>query len=398
MRVALVIVALAACKSHHDPIGAGSNAGSGSGSGSGSIQKPGADWSTCQAALEHAPKAPANRRVQAILDGCQPCGEWDALARWNTTAAAGGPTRLAIENAMAACGYCGPNSDPNAKQRFLGALDDARGSVSRAPWRLLGEVCKAQTSAVPDGRFMSAPYYALDRIARAAGARPETKGLLAAIDLELPALSIVGVGVELPNAPVIDPKISTVQITVSPLEIRAGKLPHATMTPDGLVVDHGGDPYPGTLVAPKDLDAALTKLVPEPPKAAGSATPVARTAVAIFAPRGMIASALVPAIAAAGHHLLVLAVAAHGAPVGWQLPGIIPIPLDVAPDPKAPVLTIGASADAGIVALKAAPNVAHYTIAIAPDATVESFATLLGAIAYRSPERVSVVLSKPSKP
>src|SRR5204863_6249003 len=110
--------------------------------------------------------------------------------------AEGGPSGAEIEAAMAVCGYC----DANAKQRFLGTLDKARGGDTRTPWRHLGDTCRAAVSAVPDNRFVTAPYYALDRIARAATAHGgETAERLAAIELPLPAVSIAGTGVTLPH-------------------------------------------------------------------------------------------------------------------------------------------------------------------------------------------------------
>ena len=54
---------------------------------------PSTTWATCKAALEQAAKTPAMRRVQTLLEACQPCGDWRPLTDWNTRASEGGPTR-----------------------------------------------------------------------------------------------------------------------------------------------------------------------------------------------------------------------------------------------------------------------------------------------------------------
>lgn len=360
------------------------------------------DWAACEAALAKAPKTPANRRPMAILDACRVCdgADWQPILEWNNPPIPPnpGPSRAAIEATMLACGYC----TPDAKQRFLGTLDDARGTPSRAPWRFLGELCGDRVSAVPDNRFSSAPYYALDRVARAVAARPGGDQQLAGIDLELPALSIAGTGVDLPTSAVIAPNAGPVQMTVTPTELRVGLLPHAALSAKGVVVALGPDPYPGKLVDAKHAGEAVAKLLAKIPEAqpAGSGSGAGKLgtasgtthAVALLAPKQMRAQPLVGAVAALPGHLVALAVVAHGAPPGWQLPGVVPVPLDTRPDPKAPVFTVGASADAALAAIKAAPNVPRYTLAIAADATVESFATALGALAYRSPTAVSLTL------
>src|SRR5262245_13178780 len=82
---------------------------------------PAADWLACENALRAASKLPATRRVQAIIDGCKPCGDWKPLLDWHSERTEGGPTRPQIEDAMLACkAYC----DAGAKQRFLATLDD----------------------------------------------------------------------------------------------------------------------------------------------------------------------------------------------------------------------------------------------------------------------------------
>ena len=324
------------------------------------------DWAGCEAALAKAATAPATRRAQLILDGCQPCGDWAPLLHWNTLPGEGGPTRLAIENRMLACGYCAPD----AKQRFLGALDNARGTDSRAPWRQLGEVCGDKVGAVPDTRYMSAPYYALDRIARAAGSRPALVPLLAALDLPLPAVSVTGAGYELPQGPVASPIAGPTQITVTLAELRTGPLPHAHLGAAGIAVVTDGDPYPGTLVAPAQLAATLAKVTGP---------------IAIIAPSELPARRVADVVNQAGVHDLRLAVVGPGSPESWVVPGTIPmalLPLVAGGKPR--VVVLGASADPAIKDLKAHPaGETIVAIELAPDATTRALAKLLGALAFQ---------------
>ena len=332
---------------------------------------PDANLDACRATAARVPSLPAPQRAQALIDGCQPCGDWAPLLAWNTPAAEGGPTRTAIEQAMLACkAYC----DPSAKQRFLGTLDAARGQSTRGPWRYLGEICKAEVSAVPDTRFMSAPYFALDRIARAIG----DPALLAAIEVPLPALSISGVGIDLANSPKTAPEAGPAALTVDASQILIGSLPTVKLSAAGLTVS--GD-YPGAQVAPKALAAALAK-----PEVAGHP-------IALLAPSGMAATRIVEVVGAAGGHDLRLAVAVPG-PRGWTLPGTVPISLTAAPTAGAAGatgvtgirLTLDASGFEAIKTAKATPRAdllrAPVTIAIDSTATVTSLAALLGALAY----------------
>ena len=97
------------------------------------------DWAVCKAALEASPKVPVTKQVAALIAACRPCGDWTPLLTWATPTQDGGPKRQAIADQMLACkAYC----DPNAKMRFLDALDDNRGKQNHAPWRVLGEFCK----------------------------------------------------------------------------------------------------------------------------------------------------------------------------------------------------------------------------------------------------------------
>jgi len=326
---------------------------------------PDANLDACRATAARVPSLPAPERAKALLDGCQPCGDWAPLLAWNTPAGEGGPTRTAIERAMLACkAYC----DPSAKQRFLGTLDAARGQPTRAPWRYLGEICKAEVSAVPDTRFMSAPYFALDRIARAIG----DPGLLAAIEVPLPALSISGVGIDLVNSPRTAPEAGPAALTVDASQILLGSLPTAKLSATGLAVV--GD-YPGTQIAPRALAAALAR-----PELAGHP-------IALLAPSGMAATRLVEVIGAAGGHDLRLAVAWPG-PQGWTLPGTVPISLIAQPGAGGAGvrLTLDASGFEAIKLAKATPRAdllrAPVTIAVDSTATVTSLAALLGALGY----------------
>ena len=286
------------------------------------------DWKACEAALRQAAAEPLDARPQHVIDGCRVCGDWQPLLDWNTPHDNGGPTRPAIENAMVACNaYC----DPNAKQRFLGTLDNARGMAVRTPWRLLGELCKDKVSAVPDTRYMTAPFFALDRIGRAASARSELASALAAVELPLPAVSLTGAGVMLPTVASVVPTAGPLSITVLGGMIFVGKLPRGRLAATGVVVDLGPDPYPGKQVKLDELAAELTRL------AAGAKTPIA-----LLAPKAMAALELAPIITAASAVAPIhLAANATGAPEGWDLPGTIPVPL-VAPTSEMTVQDLAA--------------------------------------------------------
>jgi hypothetical protein len=306
-------LALVGCKGH---------SGSGSGSGSGSAHvltadaaiAPPIDWKTCDTALRKAATEPLDVRPSLVIEGCEVCGDWTPLLDWNRPPAEKGPTRKQIETAMAVCGYC----NANAKQRFLGTLDDARGMNVRTPWRFLGEQCKGEVSALPDNRFMSAPLYALDRIARAATAHGgESANLMAAIELPLPAVTITGAGIVMPDVDDgVSPTAGPLAITVMGDGVHVAKLPRARLGASGVAVDLGN--YPGDVVKPADLAAALGKL------ANGDTT----MTITLLAPVATPAQALVPIVAAAAKVApIYLAVNAHAAPEGWDLPATIPVAL-----------------------------------------------------------------------
>jgi hypothetical protein len=277
---------------------------------------PKVDWTACNAALRKAATAPLDVRPQLVIDGCAVCGDWKPILMWNHPETEKGPTRAQIDAAMETCGFC----NSNAKQRFLGTLDNARGTSARTPWRYLGEQCKAEVSAVPDNRFTTAPFYALDRIARAATARGgESANLMAAIELPLPAVSITGTGITLPDVDAgISPTAGPLAITMMGDGLHVAKLPRARLGASGVAVDLGN--YPGDVVKPTDLGAALKKL------AAGDAT----VSIAILAPVATPAQQIVTVAATAGGVApTYLAVNAQGSPEGWDLPATIPVALVV---------------------------------------------------------------------
>jgi len=276
----------------------------------------------CEAAVKKAAAAPLDARPQILIDGCRVCGEWTPILRWNTPQQEGGPPRAAIEQAMLAChAYC----DPNAKQRFLGALDAARGTDMRTPWRQLGEVCKDQVSATPDGRFLGGAYFALDRIARAIGSKGGDLATAAAgIELPLPPVSTSGVGPVLADVDGVTSKVGEIQITVLGDKVFVGRMPRAHLAAGGVTVELGPAGYPGT-------ETELAKL-PEALKTAIAGDPAAT--ITLLAPHAMPAQNLVAIIAAAAPIApLYLAANAAEAPEGWTLAGAIPVALTTTGDP-----------------------------------------------------------------
>lgn len=327
-----------------------------------------ANLTSCRTSAIAIAKLPPAQRAQALINACKPCGDWTPLLSWSTPADVGGPRRSEISGAMEACNaYC----SNDARQRFLNNLDAARGQDGRGPWRYLGEVCKEAVSALPDTRFMGAPYFALDRIARAIG----DPAVLGAIKIPLPPLTLTGVGVALPSTPAVPAEVGDAALTVLATQLELGTLPIASLAPDGVHV--AGD-YPGASVELGELAGKL--------KALGT--------VAVVAPRELPAARLAEVVAAAGGHRLELTVGAHG-PGGWTMPGSLPIALIGKPDPKAAKLALGGSPELAIKAAKDIPrdklNAAPVTIAIDKDATVGNLATLLGAIGYFEVKSVALV-------
>lgn len=395
MRLALALAALAACQSGQnssnqssasaDPAGAKAKAAPGDPhSGSAGAAAPidagsiDANASACRAAAAQVPGLPLSQRTVALLQGCQPCGDWGPLLAWDIPTATGGPSRASIERGMSAChAFC----DGTAKQRFLDALDSARGQDTRKPWRVLGELCKASVSAAADNRFMTAPYFAIDRAARLVG----DGTLLAQIELPLPAVSVNGIGVELPTSAILVPEAGPSALTVDAAQLLLGTLPTAKLSPEGIQI--AGD-YPGKNVEAKALAAELGK-----PERAGSP-------VALLAPRQLPAARIVDAVAAAGSHDVRLAVARLELR-NWIIPATLPVGLTARPGRGGVRFTLDDTAVEAIKAAQAAPRpklaAGPVTIAVDPTATAASLANLLGALYYL--EVKSVVLAKaPARP
>lgn len=381
------------------------------------------DWEQCKKALEAAPKTPPMRRVQMLLGACRPCGDWKPLLEWSKLD--GGPTRTQIEDSMLACkAYC--NSD--AKVRFLGTIDKFRGKDTRGPWRFLGDLCKAEVSAVPDNRYASAPFFALDRIARAAGERPELAGLLDKFELTLPVVSTSGYGYELAKSPVTAPHVGPLALTVTPNEIRIATVSRAKLTKDGVVTLTEGESYPGALIkTAADLDAAVAKLAANPAGPPGAD-------ISIFAPHAMPASRLLDALVLTGERprallnqkpgkvwlpgVVNLAVQVDGGPPGWQLSGSIPVALRTTADAAAIQVDLDDDPDPVIEKLKGdkaklmgliakqqdAPPEEHapatklvspmLAIHLGPKATVDGLAKLIGAAAYFDVKSVALLKGK----
>jgi hypothetical protein len=335
-------------------------------------------WALCEKTLREAMTVPAIKRVATLIRGCQPCGDWQPLLQWDKQQVDGGPTRAAIEQAMLSCkAYC----NPNAKQRFLGTLDAARGKGSRGPWRHLGEMCKGEVSAVPDARFVGAPFFALDRIARAAAAKPELAELLEPIEFPLPTVSLTGSGLELPKSPVTAPETAPIALTVTALELRVAQTPRAKLTKDGVVLVAKGEPYPGALVkSAKELDAAIATL--------GSGD-----AITIFAPHRMAATRLLEAITVAGARDVTLAVVGNSGVPGWSVAGSIPVTLTTPGGPK-PDLILGEDPDLVIKDAKARSEalakLSPVTIQIGPKTTVAALAKLVGALHFFQIKTVAI--------
>lgn len=276
------------------------------------------DWAACDKALAKAATAPLDARPQIVLDGCRVCGgDWKPLLLWNVEPSSGGPRREQIEQMMVECNaFCTGDS----KLKFMAGVDKARGQNVNTPWRQLAAACKDKVNAAPDDRFMSAPFFALDRIARAAAGRGgATADKLAALELPLPASTIGGAGVALPDADGVAPKSGDLQITVLGDQIHVGRMPRAKLGAAGVTVDLHAAGYPGDAVALEQLGAKLLELA-----GSGKAQPAT-----LLAPHAMPAEKLIPIVAAASAVAPVyLAASAYESPEGWQLPGTIPVALE----------------------------------------------------------------------
>ena len=314
MRALLIVLALlVGCKGKNKQEPA-----TGSGSGSGSKIVP-IDWAKCDAALDKAAGAPLASRPAIVIEGCQACGgDWKPILQWQVDPATGGPKREQIEAMLVACDtFCTGDS----KQKFIAGVDKARGQGVNTPWRQLAAACKDKVNGSPDERFMSAPFFALDRIARAAAAKGgPTADKLAALELPLPAVTVSGAGVMLPDAENVAPKTGDLQITVLGAEMYVGRMPRAKLGATGVVAHLGDKGYPGEKVEPDKLGAKVKELV---------GADKTQT-ITILAPHGLPAANLVPVIAAASPLAPVyLAANAYESPEGWQLAGTLPIALEV---------------------------------------------------------------------
>lgn len=392
VRIALVLAGLAACKDKASPPPAKTVPGD-AGPSDGpkwmtehppiavdAAPPPEGEWAACKAALEKAVTAPPTKRVDLILDACHPCGDWKPVLDWQTLQEDGGPNRKTIDAAMGGCtAWC----SPNAKVRFMGALDDARANKTRTPWRELAEQCGEGVSARPDGRFVTAPYFALDRVARWAATKPDGAKALEPVVIPLPAVTQTGVGVLLPETAVTRPDLLPVQVTVTTAAITVGAMPVAKLAANGVVPQ--GEPYPGTAVANKDLAAAVKKFGDK---------------VALFAHPQLPATAvrdLLPYIGAPTF----LAVLSSIGPTGWKQHGTSPVQLRVMkPTPGAIVIELDDTGQAAIAEVKKiGADVAKKPVELALDdkATVGGLAQVLGALAYFEVTDVNLVKRKPSK-
>lgn len=366
MRSVAILLAFVACKGGASKL---DDTGSGSGSAAPVVTT---DWvPACRVTLEGLPKLGPARRVQALLDGCQPC-DTSAFLRWRTLPEDGGPRLEEIERSMESCeAFC---SD-QARQAFYGAIDAARGKQTERPWRRLAEVCPQSGS---DGRFASAPLFALDRIARAAAKDPTLAPLLAPVELPLPAWAVSGSGPQLPESAVIKPLTTRAVMTVTQTEVYIGTLAVATLGPDGVTVDLGRLPYPG------DQTSTAPVLGDEP--------------VVIIAPSGMRAVRVVDAVKTVARPDLRLAVASPGAPDGWSLLGMSGPALAPMPPATGRRIEVGASADPAVAAItKLTPDELKQplTLVVSNDATVAELAKAIGAVGYHGVTTVHLVEAAP---
>ncbi|HUS32473.1 MAG TPA: hypothetical protein VMZ53_28425 [Kofleriaceae bacterium] len=283
----------------------------------------------CAQAVTDAMSAPPLSRPELLIHGCHVCGledlDWKPILEWNLNATRPEQLQAALETCDAFC-------TGDSKLKFMAGADNAKGTSNDTPWRKLADTCGDRIDLSSDHRFMSAAYFALDRIARAVGGAPGSHGTadkLATITLPLPALTVAGTGVVLPSAgpgPGViasDPQSAAaadVAITILGDQIYVGKLPVAKLTAKGVEVDFGPVPYPGKETTAAELPAAL--------KALGCDK---TTWVAVLAPTGMPAGKLVPIVVAAAPAVsLHLGVAAAKSPPGWQLPAMLASELSIA--------------------------------------------------------------------
>jgi hypothetical protein len=277
------------------------------------------DWARCEKQVQTLVDIDSQPgRVEALIDACPVCGDWKPVLEWNTLRTEGGPTRDAIADRMSACNaWC----ETKAKDFFIAALDDARGQGSRAPWKHLAEICKDKVSAVPDGRFESAPYFALDRIGRAVAAHGgPAADQLAKFSFVLPPVTPTGSGIEVSEwdgaTEKIPDNVPLLTVLGDQLYVAPVPMAHATATGVQLLTTEN---YPGHVATPADISTAHPEIV-------------------VIAARGMPAKQLLAMLAKTGDGTTFhLAVRAKTKLVGWPAIAMIPLDLHAAVDAKATV-------------------------------------------------------------
>lgn len=238
MRHLVLALALVACGKKHDD----------------AKKTPAVDLSACTATVGKLTGS-APDRVLTLIQGCQVCGDWKPILDWAVAPEDGGPKRSAILERM---GQCEAWCTPNAKDFFTATLDDARGTDQRVPWRQLAQQCKDKVSAVPDGRYVSAPYFALDRIARASGKDAKLAAALANVTIQLPPTSGTGALIDVAQTsgltePVPD-NARLVTVLGDQLYLSSPQLAH--LTPTGVALVPNALPtYPGKQLAADELPA-----------------------------------------------------------------------------------------------------------------------------------------------
>lgn len=268
--------------------------------------------------LGSAANASFNARPQMLVDSCPVC-DWKTILAWSDNATRSDVLQKALESCDAFC-------TGDSKMKFMAGVDAARGTANDTPWRKLAQACGDKVDAATDHRFMSAPYFALDRIGRALAKANALE--LDTLVVPLPAQSVAGTGVLLPTVDVgggasdpIAPVVPDVAITLLGEQILVANLPSAKLGANGVEVNMGKEPYPGKAVSLADVPATLTAMT------GGDKSKW----VALLAPTSMPADKLVPVVAAAAPVVsLHLAVAAPKSPAGWQLPAVLATPLSIA--------------------------------------------------------------------
>lgn len=359
LRAALAIVVFAFACGHHDadPAAAPPKRDA--------APPPPVDWTACEQSLGAASIGAESVATSIIIHGCPVCGDWTPLLRWATPHEQGGPTRAAIVDAMTGCNaFC----SAEARDRFLGTLDDARGLGTLTPWRWLARVCKDKVSGLPDPRFASPQLFALDRIARAAAAHGDG-ARLAKLELPLPPLSISGAGVQPPVAKTLADTVPDDQLTITVGELRAGRMPRAHLGSDGVAVDLGSAGYPGDLVA-------------DPAK-------LPRGKYLVIAPRAMPAARIADVLAGTPPDVQAwLAAMPPNTPADWPIVGAIAIAIARPPTLRdgAPTIHVGDPPPAGT---------GEIAIALRDADTVEALAATLDALAAGG--RTNVVVARERK-